>query len=141
MESPCLESESDYLLSQYKFTRKFVLRCTVRNRINNRLINTAQQRLKTHQTHTTCYYRSIKKWMFTKASVMRVPAGYLGYPSGTDGCAVRTYLRTYHASFMSRKAVCFIRARLLASWCFGPGQPHRVISGLIRERYVSLTDS
>ena len=74
---PCLESESEseYLLSQYKFTKKFVLRCTARKRINNRLINTAQQRLKTHQTHTTCYYRSIKKWMFTKASVMRVPAG------------------------------------------------------------------
>ena len=32
------QSESEYLLSQYKFTRKFVLRCTVRNRINNRLI-------------------------------------------------------------------------------------------------------
>ena len=27
-----------YLLSQYKFTMKFVLWCTVRNRINNRLI-------------------------------------------------------------------------------------------------------
>ena len=26
------ESESEYLLSQHKFTRKFVLRCTVRNR-------------------------------------------------------------------------------------------------------------
>ena len=32
------ESESEYLLSQYKFTSKFVLRCTVRNGINNRLI-------------------------------------------------------------------------------------------------------
>ena len=30
--------ESEYLLSQYKFTRKFVLRCTVGDRINNRLI-------------------------------------------------------------------------------------------------------
>ena len=27
------ESESEYLLSQYKFTRKFVLRCAVGNRI------------------------------------------------------------------------------------------------------------
>ena len=33
-----LESESEYLLSQYKFTRKYVLHCTVGNRINNRLI-------------------------------------------------------------------------------------------------------
>ena len=32
------ESESEYLLSQYKFTGTFVLRCTVGNRINNRLI-------------------------------------------------------------------------------------------------------
>ena len=32
------ESESEYLLSQYKFTRKFVLRCTVSDIINNRLI-------------------------------------------------------------------------------------------------------
>ena len=32
------QSESEYLLSQYKFTRKFVLRCTVGERINNRLI-------------------------------------------------------------------------------------------------------
>ena len=31
-------SESEYLLSQYKFTRKCVLRCTVGNRIINRLI-------------------------------------------------------------------------------------------------------
>ena len=31
-------SESEYLWSLYKFTRKFVLQCTVRNRINNRLI-------------------------------------------------------------------------------------------------------
>ena len=31
-------SESEYLLSQYKFTRKFVLWCTVGDRINNRLI-------------------------------------------------------------------------------------------------------
>ena len=28
------ESESEYLLSQYKFTRKFVLRCTVGDRLN-----------------------------------------------------------------------------------------------------------
>ena len=33
-----VHSESEYLLSQYKFTRKFVLRCTVGDRINNRLI-------------------------------------------------------------------------------------------------------
>ena len=32
------ESESAYLLSQYKFTRKYVLRCTAENRINNRLL-------------------------------------------------------------------------------------------------------
>ena len=32
------ESESEYLLSQYKFPRKFVLRCTVGDRIDNRLI-------------------------------------------------------------------------------------------------------
>ena len=32
------KSESEYSLSQYKFTRKFVLWCTVGNRINNRLI-------------------------------------------------------------------------------------------------------
>ena len=31
------ESKSEYLLSQYKFTRKFVLQCTVGDRINNRL--------------------------------------------------------------------------------------------------------
>ena len=34
-------SESDYLLSQYRFTRKLVLRCTVTNTINNRLIKAA----------------------------------------------------------------------------------------------------
>ena len=32
------ETESEYLLSQYKFIRKYVLRCTVGNRIINRLI-------------------------------------------------------------------------------------------------------
>ena len=30
------ESESEYLWSQYKFTGKFVLRCTVKNRVSKR---------------------------------------------------------------------------------------------------------
>ena len=43
---------------------------------------------------------------------------------------VRTYVRTYHASSMSLKAVCFIRARLLASWCFGPGDDELMLNVL-----------
>ena len=77
-------NKSEYLLSQYRFTGTYVLRCTVTNqniccpstglqghlsydahavtaRINNRLLETEQQRLQTYQTHTACYYHSIKK--------------------------------------------------------------------------------
>ena len=43
------ESESEYLLSQYCFTRKFVLRCTVSDIINNNNL-TRLQRLKIHET-------------------------------------------------------------------------------------------
>ena len=66
------ESESEYLLSQYKFTRKLVFQRTATNRINNRLINTATNRINnrlintatkanTYQTHTVYYYHSIEK--------------------------------------------------------------------------------
>jgi len=46
------ESESEHLLSQYKFARKLVLRCTVTNRTNNRLINTATKAKNIPNTHS-----------------------------------------------------------------------------------------
>ena len=49
------ESESEYLLSQYKFTGTFVLRCTVT--INNRLINTATKAKKTPNIHNILLLR------------------------------------------------------------------------------------
>ena len=48
---PQQKSESEYLLSQYKFKRKFVLRCAVTNRINSRLINTATKSKNTPNAH------------------------------------------------------------------------------------------
>ena len=48
------ESESEYLLSQYRFTRKFVLRCTVSDIINNNNL-TRLQRLKIHETHNRLF--------------------------------------------------------------------------------------
>ena len=48
------ESESEYLLSQYRFTRKFVLRCTVSDIINNNNL-TRLQRLKIHATHNRLF--------------------------------------------------------------------------------------
>ena len=50
-----------YLLSQYKFTMKFVLGCTVRKRINNRLIFNMATKAKSTQTHTAYYYHSTDK--------------------------------------------------------------------------------
>ena len=47
-------SESEYLLSQYRFTRKFVLRCTVSDIINNNNL-TRLQRLKIHETHNRLF--------------------------------------------------------------------------------------
>ena len=43
-------------MSQYRFTKKFVLRYTVRNRINNRLINTIIKAKNRPNTHTMYYY-------------------------------------------------------------------------------------
>ena len=48
------ESESESLLSQYRFTRKFVLRYTVRDIINNNNL-TRLQRLKIHETHNRLF--------------------------------------------------------------------------------------
>ena len=49
------ESESEYLLSQYKFTRKFFLRCTVADKINNNIL-TRLQRLK-NTRNTAVFYK------------------------------------------------------------------------------------
>ena len=67
------ESESEYLLSQYRFTRKFVLRCTVSDIINNNNL-TRLLRLKIHETHNR-YFHSIKKSIFTQASLIK-PVSY-----------------------------------------------------------------
>ena len=61
------ETESEYSMSQYKLQGDLFLRCTVTNRINNRLINT-QQRLKTHQTHTTYYVLHSQSMHYKKDS-------------------------------------------------------------------------
>ena len=88
------ESESEYFLSQYRSTGKFVLRCTATNQniccpstglqgnlsydahevtdsINNRLLQTEQKRLKTYQTHTQHVIITALKKMFEKASVIK----------------------------------------------------------------------
>ena len=60
------ESESEYLLSQYKFTRKFVLRCTVSDIIKqwtNSL--TTLQRLKIHETHNRLFSQHWKVNIYT----------------------------------------------------------------------------
>ena len=46
------ESESESLLTQYKFTKKFVLRRTVTNIINDRLIIKATKAKNTLNTHS-----------------------------------------------------------------------------------------
>ena len=57
-------SESEYLLSQYRFTRKFVLRCTVSDIINNNNL-TRLQRLKIHETHNRLFSRHWKVNIYT----------------------------------------------------------------------------
>ena len=52
------ESESESLLSQYRFTRKFVLRCTVSDIINNNNL-TRLQRLKIHETHNRLFSQHV----------------------------------------------------------------------------------
>ena len=59
-----LESESEYLLSQYRFTRKFVLRCTVSDIINNNNL-TRLQRLKIHETHNRLFSQHWKVNIYT----------------------------------------------------------------------------
>ena len=61
---PSSESESEYLLSQYRFTRKFVLRCTVSDIINTNNL-TRLQRLKIQY----------KRWKYVS---IRTPEGNLG---------------------------------------------------------------
>ena len=56
----CVESESESLLSQYKFTRKFVLWCTVTNRINSRQIKTPTKAKKTLDTRHVIIIAALK---------------------------------------------------------------------------------